>query len=39
MLDYPNHSHMSEPMEYYTGSPDFLYVNRSRGLVWTSPNA
>jgi predicted O-methyltransferase YrrM len=39
MLYYPKHSHMSETMEYYNGSPDFFYVNRSRGLVWTSPNA
>jgi predicted O-methyltransferase YrrM len=38
ILYYPKHSHMKETMEYYNGSPDFFYVNRSRGLVWTSPN-
>jgi len=38
MLYYPNHSHMSETMLHYGGSPDFFYVNRSRGLLWCSPN-
>lgn len=39
MLYYPKHSHMSETMHYYGGSPDFFYINRSRGLVWCSPNS
>lgn len=38
ILYYPQHSHMSETMLYYGGSPDFFYVNRSRGLIWCSPN-
>lgn len=38
MLYYPKHSEMKYAMEYYNGSPDFFYQNRSRGLVWTSPN-
>jgi len=39
MLYYPKHSEMKYAMEYYNGSPDFFYQNRSRGLVWTSPNS
>lgn len=38
MLYYPKHSHMSDTMLHYGGSPDFFYINRSRGLVWCSPN-
>ena len=38
LLYYPQHSHMCDTMKYYGGSPDFFYVNRSRGLVWCSPN-
>lgn len=38
ILYYPKHSHMSELMLHYGGSPDFFYVNRSRGLIWCSPN-
>jgi predicted O-methyltransferase YrrM len=39
ILYYPKHSEMSECMLYYGGNPDFFYVNRSRGLVWCSPNS
>ena len=39
ILYYPKHSHMSDTMLHYGGSPDFFYVNRSRGLVWFSPNS
>jgi hypothetical protein len=39
MLYYPKHSYMSETVNYYGGSSDFFYINRSRGLVWCSPNS
>lgn len=39
ILYYPKHSDMSACMLYYGGSPDFFYVNRSRGLIWCSPNS
>lgn len=38
ILYYPQHSNMRDTMLHYGGSPDFFYVNRSRGLVWTKPN-
>lgn len=39
ILYYPKHSDVSECMLYYGESPDLFYANRTRGLIWCSPNS